>query len=715
MLTLLLFLPCADAAGKLALKDIYSGAYSPRSAGYGFRSMADGKYYTVISNDGTKIIKYSYESGKEVEVLFDTKTAKECTFDSFSDYIISDNGQRIIILRDRQAIYRRSATYDAYHYDVRRNRVEPLSKAGSRVRVPQFSPDGRMAAYVIDNNIYIKKFDYDSEVQVTTDGEWNKILNGVTDWVYEEELYLTQLMAWSEDSRYLAFVRSDESDVKTYDMTIFGSGNYPYTYSFKYPKAGEDNSRVSIRLYAIDDRKTSTLDLGLDEEYYIPRMQFYKDKLYIFTLNRHQNHMRAFEVNPQSRVFRLWMQDKDEWYVDSNSWVLQLAFDDTGIYYVSERSGRPQLYRYSHSGVEEQQLTDGEYDIDTFYGVTPNGEVVYSLAYPTPMDRTVVARDKKGRTRYLSPEKGVSKATFSSDLSYYLLSHQTTTDLPRYEIYRTKDAKAVTLLEDNASLKNRLSQISYGKREFMIVKTKSGQELNAWMIKPTNFDPTKQYPLVMTQYSGPGSQSVMNEYSFGWEEYLAEQGFIIACVDGRGTGGRGSHFKKQTYLNMGLMECQDQIESAQALGELPYIDASRIGIFGWSFGGYTVLMSMTHGQGTFAAGVAVAPPTDWALYDTIYTERYMRTPKENPKGYHDTSVMPFVDNLQGALLIVQGTADDNVHMQNVMHLTPALIKADKDYRMLVYTDKNHSIYGGNTRNHLFRQVTNHFIDNLKNK
>lgn len=714
LLTMLCAIPNAKAAGELTLSDIYSGVYSPKSAGYGFRPMQDGKSYTIISSDGTTIIKHSYEdSQKEGEVLFDTRKAKECPFETFSDYIISDNGLRIIILRERQAIYRRSATYDAYHYDVRRNRIEPLSKTGKRIRVPQFSPDGRMASYVIDNNIYIKKFDYDSEVQVTTDGAWNKILNGVTDWVYEEELYVTSLISWSDDSRYLAFVRSDESAVKTFDMTIFGKSNYPYTYQFKYPKAGEDNSKISLKLYSIDDRKTSDLQLGINEEYYIPRMQFYKDKLYVFTLNRHQNHMRAFEVNPKSQVAKLWMQDKDEWYIDSNSWVRQLTFHSTGVYYVSEKSGRPQLYRFDHNGVQQQQLTQGEYDIDTFYGINPQGEVIYSLCYPTPMDRTIVAQNSKGQKRNLSPDKGISKATFSTDLSYYLLAHESSVELPRYEIYRAKDAKPITLLEDNSSLKNRLAQIQYGNKEFLTLKTQSGIELNAWMIKPTNFDPNKQYPLVMTQYSGPGSQSVLNDFSIGWEEYLANQGFIVACVDGRGTGGRGSHFKKQTYLKMGTLECQDQIEAAQALGKLSYIDAQRIGIFGWSFGGYMVLMTMTHGKGTFAAGVAVAPPTDWALYDTIYTERYMRTPKENPKGYRETSVMPYVNQLQGALLIIQGTADDNVHMQNVMHLTPALVDADKDFRMLTYTDKNHSIFGGNTRNHLFRQVCQHFTQHLK--
>lgn len=699
-------------ADGIKLQDINSGVYSAYSAGYGFRPMADGKSYTVISEDGTKLVQYSYETGAEVAVLFDTKTARECGFKSFSDYLISDSGHHIIILRNRASIYRRSATYDAYHYDVRRNRVEPLTTPGAKVRVPLLSPDGRSCAFVVDNNIFIKKFDFDTEVQVTTDGKFNKILNGVTDWVYEEELYLTSLMSWSDDSNYLAYVRTDESQVESYDMTIFGTGMYPKNYSFKYPKAGEKNSDVSVRLYDLDNRKTSVIDLGLKEEFYIPRMNFHKGDLYIFTLNRHQSHLRTYRVNPSSQVARMWMEDKDERYIDSNSWVLQLAFTDKGAYYVSETSGRPQLYRLDEAGVRQEQVTKGEYDVDTFYGVTPNDELIYSIAYPTPMDRVIVAQDKKGKTRHLSPDKGWSSATFSSDLSYYLLSHSTATQLPKYEIFRTRDTKALKLLEDNNNLAQRLSKISYSKREFIVVNTKSGQKLNAWMLKPEGFDPNKQYPVVMTQYSGPGSQTVMNRFEFGWEEYLAQEGFVVVAVDGRGTGGRGSEFKKCTYLQMGLLESQDQIEAAQALGQFPYIDSQRIGIFGWSFGGYTTLMTMTRGNGTFAAGVAVAPPTDWKFYDSIYTERYMRTPQENAKGFHDTSVMSHVNGLQGELLIVHGTADDNVHFQNVMHLIPALISADKDYQMLVYTDKNHSIYGGNTRNHLYRQITNHFKKHL---
>lgn len=713
-LIMLFLLTPATFAQRIELPHLWDGTYSAKSAGRGFRPTPDGLHYTVISPDRSAVVKYSYSSGEEVGRLFDVHTARDCDFDTFDDYLISESGHHIIILRERQPLYRRSASYVAYHYDVRRNLVKPLNITPGKVRIPELSPDGRMCAYVIDNDIYIKKFDYDTEIRVTTDGRVNSILNGVTDWVYEEELYETSLMEWSEDSQYLAFVRTDESEVKSFDMTLFGTDNYPTTYRYKYPKAGEDNSKVELRLYHVDNRKTVTLEIPelTGSEYYIPRLTFWQEHLYFFTLNRHQSHLRVFQINPKSQVSKLWMQEKDEHYIDSNDWVRQMQFHTTGIYYVSEKNGRPQIYRYDRNGVQQEQITNSDHDVTHLHGVTSAGEVIFTIASPTPMDRVVLAKNPKGKVRFLSPESGVHTPTFSADLSYYLLQGSSATSLPKSEIFRTRDAKLMATLEDNSELGSRLSKLQVPKKEFIVVETESGQSLNAWIIKPLNFDPKRQYPMVMTQYSGPGSQSVMNRFSFGWEEYLAQEGFVVACVDGRGTGGRGSEFQKCTYLNMGLLESQDQIESARALGKLPYVDAERIGIFGWSFGGYITLMAMMRGEGTFKAGVAVAPPTDWRLYDTIYTERYMRTPQENKRGYDATSVLTYVDGLQGELFIVQGTADDNVHAQNVFLLTPALVAADKDFKMLTYTDKNHSIYGGNTRNHLYRQITNHFKKNL---
>lgn len=701
---------------QLTLQDINKGVYYPRSAGSGFRSLRGaGSSYMVISPDHKRVVRYSYATGKEEAVLFDTAKARECPFETFDDYLISDNGFHMIILRETTPIYRRSRSYTAYHYDVRRNMISPLSETKGQVRIPTFSPDGKMCAYVIDNDLYIKKFDYDTEVRVTTDGKRNHVMNGVTDWVYEEELYLTSLLSWSPDSKYLSYAKTDESAVKMIGMTMYGKGNYPFTYAYKYPKAGEQNSRVSLWLYEVDNRRNVPImekELG-EEELYIPRLGFEGEQLYVFTLNRNQNDLRIYRVNPGSRIARLWLQDKDDRYIDEHAEVLQMQITPSAAFLVSERDGRPRVYKYTPEGNLVGRLTDEDADVEELYGVSPSGEVYYQLASPTPMDRVVVARDAKGRTRLLSPDTGTGDVTFSDDMSYYLLSHSSSTEAPRYTIHRTKDGKELRVLEDNAALAQRISRLSYGTREFITLETESGQRLNGWIMRPTDYREGVRYPVVMTQYSGPGSQSALNHFSFGWEEYLTTQGFVVACIDGRGTGGRGSDFEKCTYLRMGYLESQDQIEAAHALAKLPYVDGDRIGIFGWSFGGYNVLMTMARGKGTFRAGVAVAPPYDWRLYDTIYTERYMRTPQENPKGYEQTSVATYIKGMEGALLICHGTADDNVHFQNTMHLVPALVEADKDFRMLVYPDKNHGIYGGNTRNHLYRQITNHFITYLR--
>ena len=695
----------------LTLRSITDGTFVPKSAGSSFRPAADGKSYTIISDDHTAIIKYSYETAQPLDTLFSISKAMGVEFEDIADYRISDNGFHMILLRAPQRIYRRSVSYEAYHYDVRRNRVEPLSPTSSRVRIPLLSPNGRMCAYVIDNNIYIKKFDYDTEVQVTQDGKMNHILNGVTDWVYEEELYTTSLMTWSEESDFLAFVRSDESEVKTFDMTLYGKSNYPTTYTYKYPKAGEANSQISLLHYIVDTRETVKLDLPEQGEYYIPRLEYHNGSLYTFTLNRGQNIFHIYSTNPKSRVTKLWMEDKDERYVDSE-WIRQFTFTPDGGLYVSETSGTPQLYRVSANGTRGAQISDGQADVMQLFGATSAGEAVYSVASPTPMEQTILLTDAKGKTRRLSSGKGVPTALFSKDLSYYLLRESTVSDVPVYTICRTSNGKAVAELENNNELKGQLASYRFGIKEFVKVQTDTGQTLNAWILKPSDFDPSRHYPMVMTQYSGPNSQSVLNSYGMGWEYALAEAGFVVTCVDGRGTGARGTEFKKCTYLRMGILERDDQVSAARSLGKLPYIDPSRIGIFGWSFGGYMTLMSLSEGSGTFAAGVAVAPPTDWRLYDTIYTERYMRTPQENPKGYRETSVLSHVERLQGRLLLIQGSADDNVHMQNVMHLVPALVAADKDYDMMIYTDKNHSIYGGNTRYHLYSKVIRFFQNAL---
>lgn len=705
----------AQNKASFSVQDLVTYKYYPKSAGAGFRSLPDGEHYTIMSADKSKILKCSYATGEVAETLFDTATARDADFRDFDDYLISDNGLQIVILRETQPIYRRSKAYTAYHYDVRRNLVQPLNKQPGKVRIPTFSPNSRMLAYVIDNDVYLKKIDYDTEVRVTTDGKINEVMNGVTDWVYEEELYLTNTFAWSEDSKYLTFMKSDESGVKMFGMTIYGEGNYPFSYDYKYPKAGEANSKTSIVHYNVDNRSSvSLLENELKkEELYLPKMEYHDGSLYVATLNRNQNHLRIYQVNPDSHVSKLWMQHKDEKYIDTNNWVLQLRITPFGTYYVSDESGHPQIYLYGKGGARISRLTQDDCDVTEVYGVSKTGEVFYQVAYPTPMDRQLRATDLQGKTRVLSPNGGTSDAVFSTGMVYFLQSHSSINEVPRYTVHTSKDGKEAALLEDNKELKDKLSGMALAKKEFITVDTRSGQKLNALITYPVSFDASKKYPVVMTQYSGPGSQTALNAFRLDWEQALAQEGFIVVSVDGRGTGSRGRDFLKCTYLNLGLLESTDQIETAQALKKLPYVDGDNMGIWGWSFGGYTSLMCMSRGKGTFKAGIAVAPPTDWRLYDSIYTERYMRTPGENRKGYDDSSVMKYIGGLEGELLIVHGTADDNVHIQNVMKLVPEFINHGKHYSMLVYPDQAHGINYGNVRSHVYGEFVRFFKKNLQ--
>ncbi|MCI6278581.1 MAG: S9 family peptidase [Bacteroidales bacterium] len=705
----------ASQSKSFELQDIIAYKYWPKSAGTGFRSLPDGKHYTILSPDRTKILKCDYATGEVTDTLFDTATAREADFKAFDDYLISDNGLQIVILRETEPIYRRSKAFTAYHYDVRRNLVSPLNKTPGKVRIPTFSPNGRMVAYVLNNDVYIKKIDYDTEVRVTTDGKVNEVMNGVTDWVYEEELYLTNTLTWSEDSKYLTFMKTDESKVRMFGMTIYGEGNYPSVYGYKYPKAGEDNSVTSIVHYNVDNRSSVSLleDVLKKEELYLPKMEYHGGTLYVCTLNRNQNHLRVYQVNPDSHVAKLWMQHKDDKYIDTNSWVLGIKITDKGTYYVSDESGRPQIYLYGKGGARERQLTSGDYDVTEVYGVAGDGEVFYQVAAPTPMDRQLRATNLKGETRILSPNGGTADAVFSSNMVYYLEAYSSISDVPRYSVHSSKDGKEVVLLEDNRELKSVLDHKALAGREFVEIDTQSGQKLNALITYPVSFDKTKKYPVVMTQYSGPGSQTALNAFRIDWEQVLAQDGFIVVSVDGRGTGGRGREFLKCTYMNLGLLESTDQIEAAQALKKLPYVDGDRIGIWGWSFGGYTSLMCMARGKGTFRAGIAVAPPTDWRLYDSIYTERYMRTPGENKSGYDAASVMNHISGLEGELLIIHGTADDNVHFQNTMKLVPALVNYGKHYSMLVYPDQAHGISYGKARAHVYAQFVRFFKQNLQ--
>ena len=698
-------LAAQNGSKRVDLKEITDGQFRQVTNIGEMRSMPDGEHYTAMNDARNMIIKYSYRTGNPVDTLFNTEKARECTFDKFDGYTISSTGHHILVWRDTEPIYRRSFKANVYDYDVRRNYVKPISDSKGKQMIPTFSPDGRMVAYVSDNNIWIRKFDYDTEVQVTKDGEMNKILNGITDWVYEEEFAVTNLMAWSPNSEQLAFVRFDESEVPEYSMQMFGEGLYPGYYNYKYPKAGEKNSKVTLHSYDVTTKDTKELKVPVEADSYIPRIVFTNndDQLAVMTLNRHQNVFNMYYANPKSGVFRLILRDENKAYVDSE-WLNSIHFYANSFSYVNEQDGYAHIYLYSPTGVMQRQVTKGNWDVTAFLGYDEATKTVYyESAEESPIRRAIYKIDAKGVKTKLSTQEGTNNATFSDNFAYYVNQYSNANTPVKITVNETKSNKVLRVLQDNARLV---------EKEFIKVRTASDYELNAWIVKPVDFDESKKYPVLMFQYSGPNSQQVLDKYSFDWEQYLAANGIITVCVDGRGTGARGEAFRKCTYLRMGELESKDQVEAAQALGKLPFVDKSRMAIWGWSFGGYNTLMAMSVGNGTFKAGIAVAPPTDWKYYDSVYTERFMRTPKENFEGYAATSPIRLAKDLQGKLLLIHGTADDNVHFQQTMDYAESLVQAGKQFEMQVYKDRNHSIYGGNTRYHLYTRMSNFLFDNL---
>lgn len=695
------------------LEEIIEGKFQARSAGYGMRSMADGLHYTSIVERGGALVRYSFATGQLVDTLFNCETARECEFKTFDDYQISPNGHHILIYTDTEPIYRHSSKSNVYHYDVRRNRIEPLSEVSGKVMIPSFSPDGRMVAFVREGDIFIKKFDFDTEVRVTTDAHVNSVMNGITDWVYEEEFSVTSLITWSEDSQSLAFVRTDESSVPKYGMTMYLDQLYPNEYTYKYPKAGEANSVVSVRLYDISDRKLKDISLPIENSYYIPRIEFIGrgGNLAVMTLNRRQDHFRMYYINYKTMLPKLVFEERSSTYIDSEH-IQSLKFIPSGFAYVSERTGYAHIDQYSDRGQLVRQLTSGAWDVTEFYGIDASGTAYYQAADEHPTRRSIYGVDHRGKRQRLGMKNGFSKALFSASFDYFIGSHS---DLitPLYTaVYRTKDNKEVRMLEDNALLSKHLRRYGFAPKMMTTITLNDGTTLNGWELRPKDFDPSKKYPVLMTQYSGPNSQKVLDQYSFGWEYYLASKGIIVICVDGRGTGARGEKWRKGTYLRLGVQESADQVSAAKALAKRSYIDGTRMAIWGWSFGGYNTLMSLCHGKGTFKVGIAVAPVTDWRYYDTIYTERFMRTPKENPDGYKASSVLEVVDQLEGRLLLIHGSADDNVHLQNSMELISRLVEHKKPFDMAIYTDKDHSIRGGNTSLHIYSKMAQYLIDHL---
>lgn len=697
----------------LRLDDITNGKYSA----YGvapLTSSADGEFYYQAAAKNTLIVKYSYKTGLATDTVFNVNKARECTFDSFQGFIMSPDEKRLLLFTDAEPVYRRSFKANYFYYDIRRNHVRKLTENTSKQMIPTFSRDGRMAAFVVDNNIWLAKFDYETESQITKDGAYGKIINGATDWVYEEEFSKTSLIDFSADNRLLAFVRFDESEVPLFQMQTYNGQLYPQATTFKYPKAGEKNSKVSVQVFDIDAmtiRKMQIPDLNTE---YIPCIQFLPsgDELAVMTLNREQNIFGMYYANARSTVARQILKEENERYIDSEL-LNTIHFFGNQFTYVSEKSGYSHIYLYDNTGVLQKQLTAGNYDITDVLAVdAEKGIVYYQSAEESPLTRTINKVEiKKGTITKLSSQKGYNTATFSSNGKYYVNSY-TNTSTPIVVTVHDASGKQLRVLNDNANLKKLLTSVKLPVKEFITVKAQDGKDLNAYIIKPIDFNTSRKYPLLMVQYSGPNSQQVEDRFLVDWTDYLVSQGFIVACVDGRGTGARGEEFRKCTYMNLGIKESDDQIAAAKYFATLPYIDKDRIAIWGWSYGGYNVLMSMSRGNGIFKAGVTIAPVTDWKFYDTVYAERYMRAPQQNMNGYNDGSPIKLANQLKGSLLLIHGSSDDNVHFQNTMEYTSALIKANKQFDLFVFPDKNHSIRGASNRTYLYNKVIDFLKTNL---
>ena len=717
-------------AAKLDLKSITRGEFRAESMA-SLKPLDDGESYSQVSSDGTKILKYSFKTGKQTGVIFDLNNVRgpKIRIDRIDGYIFSPDGKRILIQTDTRYIYRRSFTATYYIYEVQNNKMGPLSVGGEQ-QTPLFSPDGNMIAFVRQNNIFLVKLLYDNaESQITADGERNSIINGIPDWVYEEEFSTNRSMVFTADSRQLVWIKYDESKVKEFSFQWFRGSNptmdeyltYPGSYVYKYPKAGEDNSKVGVYSFDIKSRKTRQIDVPLDADGYIPRIVMTSDptKVAVFTMNRHQDDMRIYMANPLTTLSKLVVQDKVDKYVKQES-MCAVTFTDQHILVPSERDGYNHIFIYTLNGQLKRQVVKGHFEVTDIYGMDDKtGDVFYAANELGPQDKQVYVSHANGKTERLTSKEGQNNATFSRGFRYFI---NIWSDLNNPPVYTLNDSRGRILhtMIDNKALKEKYQSYGLGTKELFSFTTSEGVKLNGWMVKPADFSPSKRYPVIMFQYGGPGSQQVLNYWNIGaagqgaiLEQYMAQQGYIVACVDNRGTGGRGAEFEKCTYLRLGEKEAFDQVEAALWLGQQPYVDKDRIGMWGWSYGGWNTLMSMSEGRPVFCAGVAVAPPTCWRYYDSVYTERYMRTPKENKSGYDEVNPIARAAKLHGALLICHGLADDNVHFQNTAEYTEALIQADKDFKENIYVNRNHGISGGNTRNHLYRQIIQWFDEKLK--
>ena len=682
----------------------------------GFRFMNDGKHYTRLAKSVIK--KYDLTTGEFVEDILKGKdlAGNNGFSGKISAYRFNSDESKIILESDSESIYRRSSKANFYVYDRRSKTLKAINSTG-KISYATLSPNDSHIAYVKDNNVYYQNLENGATMPITEDGEYNNIINGSADWVYEEEFAFAKAFFWSPDGSKIAYMKFDESEVNEFTMTNYHDDLYPEYVTFKYPKVGEKNAIVSIHIFDLESGETQKVALDESTDFYVPRIKWTStsNQLCVFKMNRHQNNLKLLLVNSDNGTVNMLMEDSNNYYIDITD---DLTFLDNGEQFIwtSEKSGYNHIYLYDMNGNELNAITSGNFDVTNFYGYDAKNErIYYQAADETPLERNIYSCAMKGgRKKKLSFERGMNSAQFSSTFDYYVLNHSTINTPSNYTVY-DRVGNSVRLIEDNIELKNIQKSYGVSPAEFFTINTEENVNLNAYMIKPANFDESKEYPVFMYLYGGPGSQQVTNGWkgqNYWWFQMLAQQGYMVVCVDNRGTGARGEEFKKMTYLQLGHYETIDQINAARYLASLPYVDAKRMGIWGWSYGGYMSSLCLLKGNDVFKMAIAVAPVTSWKWYDTIYTERYMRTLAENESGYADNSPIYFADQLMGDYLLIHGMGDDNVHFQNSVEMANALIAANKQFDTYFYPNRNHGIYGGVTRLHLYQKMTDFIHEKL---
>ncbi len=699
----------------ITVEEIFTGGFRPKYMDE-LQAMKNTNQYTILNTDNAtksmQIDLYDFATQKKVETIFDTKEFP--TLESIDSYSFDANEKQILIACNSDQIYRRSVAANYFLYNIEKKKIIQLFDF--KIQEPTFSPDGSRIAFVKDNNLYIYNIVTQVTQTVTKDGKKNQIINGVTDWVYEEEFAVVRAFDWNESSDQLAYLRFNETEVPEFSMSVFGKDTYPKVETFKYPKAGEKNSTVELHVFDIKKRESKGITLNY-QDFYIPRIKWTKDPsiLSVQVLNRHQNNLDLLFIETDISDIKLVLNEKDPAYIDITDNLTFLK--DNSFIWTSEKDGYNHIYWYDKKGKLKNQITKGPWEVTAYYGCDEkNKTIYYQSTEKGSINRAVYSIDLEGVNKVaLSKEIGTNSATFNPNFQYFINTFSSATEPTRFTLNETKTGNAIQTIEANEALKQKISSYNLPKKEFFELKTEKGNVLNAWMIKPADFDENKKYPVFMYQYSGPGSQQVNNEWNSTddyWFMLLAQKGYIVVCVDGRGTGFKGAAFKKVTQKQLGKYEVEDQIDAAKVIGKYSFVDPTRIGIFGWSFGGFMASNCLFKGNDVFKMAIVVAPVTNWRFYDSIYTERFMQTPQENASGYDDNSPINHVSKLKGNFLLIHGSADDNVHVQNSMVMMEALIQANKQFDSQIYPDKNHGIYGGRTRIQLYNKMTNFIKEKL---